>query len=394
MSLLNNFTSTSCAFWRAALARQQEGGEVATALGIGDSNSQDDTGLYMWHEQARAQLQSAAPDTWDDGFAYFTYPPPPAVLDPRRTLGTNWVITGQGQVGPGLNGDLSATAAGGTPFTYGPVHCDTFDLMFRRFGGGTFAWSIDDGPLSDPVSVAGSGDSGTLTIDAGAPGNHTLKLHALDTPTQPQFLGVAWTDSTAPRRRFAATGRFGSGTDLWADPLSIDAITRLGADLIVPVLLSNDYGFLGTTTEESLANLADLIDAAHANETTFILTIPAPSNYASPAPQPQPPTDLAAGMYALATEKDAPLVDLRVPFVDFATMQANGEVSDHVHFTNAGHLKLGTAMRQAIDAASGVAVVPPSGASGVLRAVAGGLVPASLYGVASGQLVPRTFARA
>lgn len=75
---------------------------------------------------------------------------------------------------------------------------------------------------------------------------HTLKLHALATTTQPQFLGVECSDSTAARHRMAATGKFGSGTDLWSAKLSLDAILRLSPDLVMPLLGSNDYGFLCT----------------------------------------------------------------------------------------------------------------------------------------------------
>lgn len=357
MSLLTNFTASSCAFWRGALTRQASGGAPATLLCAADSNGQDDQGLEVWHEGLRARRQAAEPNTWDDGFAFFTFPV--ANLDPRRTYGTNWVQDSQGQVGPGLHGAARATAPGGTPFTYGPVSCDTYDLNFHRFGNGEFKWSVDDGPLSDPVSVAGEGESGSVVIPAGAPGMHTLKIHAIPTAVQPSFLGVSWTDSTAPRRRIAGSGRFGSATSDWAAPQSLDAMYGNGGlrpDLTWPIVGSNDYGFRDITTQQTLDYLGTWIDVAADAGSGFILTIPAPSNYQPP--RLEPPADLAAGLLDLALTKDVPLIDFRAKFIDFPTMQAGGFVSDHVHFSQSGQTQVAGVGDQALVLASGGAIDP------------------------------------
>lgn len=357
--ILENVTGTSCARWRAALERQAAGGAVATIACLGDSNTQDDTGLYMWHEVARDLLKADQPGVWDEGFAYFTAP---TGLDAsRRTFGTNWGIAGTGQAGPGLNATLIASGAGGTPFEYGPVTCDTFRLYFRRFGSGSFRYSIDGGAVSADQAVTGAGEVGYIDIDAGAAGAHTLKLHAIATGTQPQFLGVAWTTSTAPRRRIAATGRFGAGTDDWTSGVSLaDVYEAIDPDLTFALIGSNDYGFHGLSTATTLANLSTWIDTAHAAGSDFVICVPGPSDY-DPGAAVQPPADLVSGLHALAVSKDCPILDLTELFVSFAAATTAGYLGDHVHFTDGGHAVLGDAVRDAILAISDEAPGAPDG---------------------------------
>lgn len=92
-------------------------------------------------------------------------------------------------------------------------------------------------------------------------------------------------------------------------------------------------------------------------------------------------------MLDLATDEDVPLLDLRVPLVDFATMQANGYVADHVHFTNTGHAIVGAAFDQALDAMSVGATVPAPSPSNAYRLFGRELVVAAVYGLVGGELV-------
>lgn len=344
-AVLSNISGSSCGRVRAAVAREAAGGAPLTVFVAGDSNTQYEPGVPRWHEVLRSSLP---PGTWDEGFHFFGRP---NTYDTRRQFGAGWGIDGFGQSGPAQNGVLTITSPSTEPFSYGPVTCSTFRVHFNRYLGGSFKTQIDDGPLSEAVSLAGEGDYGYVDVPAGGAGAHTLRLHALT--ANPLFTLIGWSTPAAPRHRLHGVGVFGQGSDGWTTTQSLDSIYKqLASDLTIALIGTNDYGFREITTAQTLANLSTWIDRAHAAGGDFLISVPAPSSNATPAENdpPWPPQDLRDGLYALAASKDCPLIDLATAMGSYVAARAAGFMSDAAHFTIAGHQDIAGQYRQALAA--------------------------------------------
>jgi lysophospholipase L1-like esterase len=401
MSYTYNVTPSSCANWRAALARQAAGGARATLFSAGDSitsgyngTPHDQTSSWAW--RLGPLLNASALGPTEQGFKYTTrgdnsYP------DTRRVLGTGWAENNDGSNVAGWGNIIGGPGPTTGTFAFGPVVCDSFTLTTRHFVGASFKYRVDGGAWSASVSAV----SDTLTtIPAGTAGPHTLEVIAdsSDASARVVLMGLGWVDSTRKYVRLGELGVFGIRTNEWTGgSAGTGPLDELYGgkwlpppDLTIIAVGTNDIDN-AVPQATTITNLTTWITKARAANCDVMLTIPAPCQAADTTEQPT--AAYRSAIYSLADSANVPVVDLQTPFgTSWATAKANGLITDNAHPSDAGHDLFAQTMRDAVLDASGLGTSSPY-TVGAYRLIGGVATQVGVHGFSAGQVVSRAMHR-
>jgi lysophospholipase L1-like esterase len=354
--------------FRAALARQRNGGAPAKIFCAGDSTT---FGIGVTGVQANfysrsypARLLSLLPTRW--GVARRGPAWAHGGLDPRLTFGSGWSVVGtraggapNTAMGLGGGGALRGANATATPLVFTPIDpCDSLTIYYLSGPTtGTFSWSVDGGSATTVATTNPTEGVSKITVPAGVGGMHVLRINGV---TGAVFIvGVgAQLSTNVGGIEFTWQGVSSTTTAYWANgsvaPFgSQNTLAQYKPDLLIVGLGLNDANTtLGGTAAIYKSNLAYIIDHQRSLGGDVLLIVPWVSDVASQA-------DFApyrAAAYQLCDEKDIALIDMgdRWPTPN-ATAVAEPYAlmdTDHLHGTERGYWDMASAVNDALTSAT------------------------------------------
>jgi lysophospholipase L1-like esterase len=354
----DNFTR-----WRQALSRVRTGEGYATLLCIGDSITQGETSTFgtnpifrnCWPHKLQ-ELLDAYYVPAQIGLCSGGYGTPGPDL--RFTLGSGWSWAAA-NIGFSKYSIQSAGGAAGT-MTYAPGYlCDKADIYFKVHNSnqGNSSVTVDGGA---PTALTGFGTPSrveVVNVDLGGLADtHVLTFAGatiVDGLGLFDIIGIDAYDSTTPCVRVGLLGRSGASTEEWgfggypgAGFQSLDAIAKAAPDLTIINLGVNDAA-VPVSLATYIANMAAVIDVCQLTG-DVLLTGLIPSGGVFSGRQPIELDYSVNGLGSLATSHGCGVVDLNARWVDFATADALGWMTDSLHPTAAGYADMAQAIFNAL----------------------------------------------
>jgi lysophospholipase L1-like esterase len=349
--------------WRKAMSRVRTGEADAKILCIGDSITQGETASVgtnptyrnCWPKRLQEFLNAyyvpAQVGLCTGGYG-------DAALDTRFTLGSGWSWAAA-NVGFAKHSIQSAGGASGT-LTYQPGYpCDTADIYYKQHNSnqGNSSVTVDGGA---PTTLTGFGTPSSVkktTISLGAlASNHSLVFAGASGGAGLSLFdifGIDCYDSTTTRVRVGLAGRSGASTADWgfggfpgAGFQSLDCIAAYAPHLSIINLGVNDAA-VPISLSTYIANMAAVIQVCQLSG-DVLLTGCIPSGLTFAGRQPTELSYSRDGLSSLASDYDCGVVDLNARWVDYATADANGWMTDGLHPTAAGYADMGQAIFNAL----------------------------------------------
>lgn len=334
-----NLTPSKFAAWGTAIGRVRAGsGAPARMYFIGDSTTEG-TGAGSFAanfvQVLKPLLNAVYPTT--DGMIFGLADD---YADGRIAAGTGWTTTSLGTWGPASVGvstkNFSAptSASGNLAITF-PHSFDRIRIAYAKNTTlGQFGVDVDGGSVLATVNTAGALGASKDTINCTA-GTHTINLRP---PTVGTVfpLGIEAYSSTVPACLLGNGGTGGSTTSSWTNTSAPYAFLSVfdvhQPDLTVIMLGINDAvaAVSGATFE---ANLTTIVTKAQLYGDVLILsTVPS-----SDATQAGREVGYITNAVNVATAKNCGFYDVNALFVNYATANAAGRMSDTFHPNAAGY---------------------------------------------------------
>lgn len=328
--------------WANAFAAQQAGAGQAHVACFGDSVTQGyySTAPYYangWSAVARASLASRTGQSAGSGWIPMKEEWEIA-NDDRLTAAGTWV---NAVTGPSFFRNYYYMDSAGDTFTFGPVSCSSFRVMYLQVsGGGSFTAKVD-GSLVSTISCNGATAVVVATVSVGAPGSHTLLLEWQSGQAFP--IAVEAISNSTAGVKVSTIARSGAECSVL-----VGAATGLGSRFCVQAMGQTSLGIVcfglneaanGITTASFKANMTTLITDLKSTMGASVLIV------AAPPPNPTLISALTWSSFRSAMQELSS--SLQTGFLDMADYWTSYAVSgaayyfDNVHPNNAGHAALG-----------------------------------------------------
>lgn len=366
MGIFENFAPANFRRFRAALARQRDGGQPAGINIYGDSDSSGYQANLM-SDYRRGFGGRAARildrDFWpaNDGIIFTRIGGIIPQADPRFTLGAGWSEFADTSQGPAGSGSVQggANSAGTLDITLDSV--DSFTVYQPSYSTGSTAvavWIDNDAPTT--VNAQGANGIVKTTVKTTSVGTHTLHIKNNSSSTA-YVLAVEGFDSTNRQMRVTAVGVTGGDAGKWNTPrgnnepwTSQQIIWNpdfAGPDLVVINMSINPHnnGMDKTTYKTAMTTMIQNAKAV----ADVILIASAPGGAADYPGSTW--ADYLQWQRELAIENNAGLINMQDRWGPYATANAAPYLlwHDQDHPTTAGYWDLGQALADAVRLAAG-----------------------------------------
>lgn len=341
---LTGITAGNLQNWRRALARVRSGVGDAKVLCIGDSittgigstSGATNPTITAYPSKLATLLNNVnIPAARGLGVPPTIYGPQP---DSRWTVGAGWTKQSFG-FGSGAIFQSPASATGTLVYA-DTVLADRYDVYYLKFTDGVASFNAQaTGGASTPIPANGASSIAKITLSAASAATTNTVTFSWGAGNGGYVLGVEPWLSTTPKVRVANAGVGGSKSSDWQlSPIdfgSIPSIKAYAPDLTLILLGSNDMAQTGTTTAQTVANIAALITAAKVSGDVAVLSVPPinPAYVINADGQPYVTSQIAADAIA----RSAVSIDIFGRLGPYSTALGLGFTADNQHPSDTGY---------------------------------------------------------
>lgn len=343
--------------WKAAYDRAAAAGGPARVAVFGDSIAQGFYGTTpYWSEgwvgvmtSRLAELTGVTPGTGLVPVYEYDF-----TADPRMAEIGTWADSATGFYAK------NRRTTGGS-FTFGPVDCDSFRIMYLTTSfGGAWTATVDAGT---PVALTSDGADGVHFVDvpAGSFGAHTLTLASTGAMYVVCVEAVVDAPDGVVVDRIAYSGLGCADLVTNSSALaSYSCFVEVRPDLAIIAFGANESN-LGVTKAAFKASMTTAIDLLQSQGASVLIVVdPTPNTAVGYSGW----TDIRAAMFELASEKRCGIVDFETEF-DGVWADNPGIYHDNVHPNALGQLEMGKAIARYVINAVAPSSVPTYDVAGL-----------------------------